>query len=327
MIINYKGKKLITTVYQSMSDEVFNTIKKEFYKKPSLSQVKQEIHDILFRGKSKTPSITRYFFRDLMAQVKLYNSKWSVADAFEYKPILEHFYGRVCSNPKAFPPSKPLIENICAAFRIGGKGIVKMPTNFEIKLVKEILGRYRLNNNYLDTSCGWGIRLLGSLSVNMKYFGIDPNYILVDRLYQLYYLCKDIKTNIPSVDIRCQGSEIFIPEWENKMGISFTSPPYFDFEDYKIGDQSIKLYKTFREWINKFWRPTIVNIYRYLINNAYMIINIKDYKQYKLEELTIEIASETGFKYWGMLKYIGNKRCHPKRDAISPILKIFLFRK
>lgn len=37
-------------------------------------------------------------------------------------------------------------------------------------------------------------------------------------------------------------------------------------------------------------RPTIVNIYKYLTENGYFIINVKNFDRYRLEENVIRIA-------------------------------------
>jgi len=100
---------------------------------------------------------------------------------------------------------------------------------------RNIIKKYNINDNWYDFSCGWGVRLLCAMSEKVNYFGTDPNYLLTD---QLNLLVSDYKANIgltTLTDIRTQGSQEFIPEWENTMGLAFSSPPYFDLEDYVVG--------------------------------------------------------------------------------------------
>jgi len=91
-------------------------------------------------------------------------------------------------------------------------------SNYPLSSVRHILDNYNVNNNYYDYSCGWGVRMLGSLAEGVNYFGTDPNFVLTERLTTMGSLYNKYIT--PSqFDIRTQGSEIFIPEWENKMGL------------------------------------------------------------------------------------------------------------
>ena len=92
--------------------------------------------------------------------------------------------------------------------------------------------------------------MLSSLKHNINYYGTDPNFMLVKKLIKInknYKIVNNLDTSCDPTghaslitDIRCQGSEIFIREWTGKMGMIFSSPPYYRLEDYKIGEQSIK---------------------------------------------------------------------------------------
>ena len=80
------------------------------------------------------------------------------------------------------------------------------------------------------------------------------------------------------------------------MGLCFTSPPYFYLEDYKIGNQSCNKDTSYDDWKNNYLEPTIINCYKYLIDTGYLVINIKNFDKFKLEEDTIYLAEKNGFK-------------------------------
>ena len=144
-----------------------------------------------------------------------------------------------------------------------------------------------------------GGRLAGALKNKVNYFGTDPNYLLVDKLKEFAKDYQKINWTKSGVDIRCQGSEKFIPEWEGKIGLAFSSPPYFLLEDYKIGDQSYKSgITTYDMWLNDYLKPTMQNIYKYLTIDGYFVINIKDFDKYALEKDTVRIAQECGFELY-----------------------------
>jgi len=306
--INYKGKKLITSFVAELSDDEFNQLRTDYYKKPSFKDVKNQFVKI-YNGGTKNNDITNYYVKDLMAKTLIYYNKWSIEDVFDYKPLLEFFYARTLSNEKVFPPTYDKIKNIETAFRLAGKGVASKPSNFPMKTVDKIINKYNKNNNYYDYSCGWGVRLTSAIKNKVNYFGTDPNYLLTERLNQLANdFMNTIGVNL-NVDIKSQGSEIFVPEWENKMGLSFSSPPYFNLEDYKVGKQSYTDGTTYDEWINNYFKPTIANIYKYLINDGYFIININNIGKNNLIKDTMDIAISNNFKYLCNEQLVNINRC------------------
>jgi hypothetical protein len=188
-------------------------------------------------------------------------------------------------------------------------GFVKKPTQFTIKEINTVLNTYKLpNNNYYDYSCGWGVRLLGAMNNRFNYYGTDPNTELIPRLEQMV---KDYSKEIPlntEVQFFNQGSEIFIPELENKIGISFSSPPYFILEDYKHGNQSINEYSNYKDWLEGYWRNTVKNIKRYLVDDGVFALNVKSFKEFDLLNDMRLIAEEEGFIFHESLELKVNLR-------------------
>ena len=294
MKIEYNGEILDTIHYKEMPEEKFIELKKEYYAKPDFENVKKQMIAIAWGG-TQNNFITDYYVKDLMAKTKIYYNKWTIEDVFNYKPLLEHFYGKVMANKNVYPDTMSDIDKIETAFRLGGKGIATKPANFPITTLDSILNKYNVNNNYYDFSCGWGARLTGALKHKVNYYGTDPNYLLTERLEQLAKDYKETMLQKTIVDIRTQGSEIYIPEWENKMGLAFSSPPYFYLEDYKIGDQSYKQGTSYQDWINNYLEPTFRNIYKYLIEDGYFILNINDFEKFTLVADSIRTAENNGF--------------------------------
>jgi len=292
--ISYKGKELDTVFTEEMSQEQYEKIKKEFYTKPNKDLVVDEIANLIIGGVQNT-NITNYYFKDLMAKTKVWYNKWSLEEVFEHKPLLDTFYAKTLSNEKVFT-SNNLLDNIETAFRLGGKGVASKVANFPIYKLDEIINRYNINNNWYDMSCGWGARLTTALKRKVNYFGTDPNYLLIERLKELNNDWKETTKMKSGVDIRAHGSEIFVPEWENKIGLCFTSPPYFNLEDYRVGKQSYTEGVTYESWLNNFMKPTIQNCHKYLIYDGIFAININDFNGIKLVNDTKKIAEECGFK-------------------------------
>ena len=307
--IEYKGKTLETTLYKEITEEEYKDIVNEYYTKPNFEEVKKQFV-ALSKGGIKNNHITNYYVKDLMAKTLIYFNKWSIEEVFEHKPLVEFFMGKANNNKKVFPDTMTNCQKIETAFRLCGKGVASKPANFPIKTIDEILENYNVNNYYYDFSCGWGARLTSALKNNVHYFGTDPNYLLTERLEQLAVDYHKTINNNTIVDIRTQGSEEFIPEWENKIGLAFSSPPYFYLEDYKVGNQSFKKGTSYNDWKEDYLKPTFRNIYYYLIQEGYFILNINNFKDYKLVEDSIEIAKEIGFVLIGEHKLNNIKRCY-----------------
>ena len=138
----------------------------------------------------------------------------------------------------------------------------------------------RKGQTFITNNCGWGNRCLAAIASKYQYnyFGTDPNSDLQPCYKaQADFVRDTIKSN-SNVDIRCHGSEVFIPEWEGKMDLSFTSPPYFNTERYcEESTQSAAMSGgNYYSWRDDFMRPTIKNVYRYLKPGAYYLLNLKN---------------------------------------------------
>lgn len=314
--INYLGKTYNTTIHADMSDEEFLSIKENYYKKPNFEEVKKQLKKIS-EGGMRTDKIIGYYLKDLMARVRIHYNNWTIAEALEYKPLMEFFKGKTLVNEKVFPKTRPLWRNIEDAFRLCGFKTCSRPTNFPLKSADDILQKYNVNGNYYDFSCGWGIRLLSALRNKINYYGVDTNNTLVERLNAISDTYKEFVGNSSSVEIKCVGSEIFNEEWEGKMGLAFSSPPYFNLEYYEGENTSCKEDTRYEDWLNNYMKPTIANIYRYLINDGIFAININNFQKYNDYDLigdTIKIAQENNFELIEVAELKNITRCSGHKE-------------
>ena len=269
-----------------------------------------------------------YFVKEIMSKTVLWHCKWSIEDVFDCKDLLSRFVAQTYTNDKVFPPDKPLIKNVETALRIGGKGVAEKPANFPLKTVDYILNKYNVNNWWYDYSCGWGSRLLGALKNNINYFGTDPNYILCDKLNEMSDLYKEtISTCTANIDIHCCGSEEYIDKYKGKIGMAFSSPPYFNLEDYKVGNQSWKEGLSYQEWLDGYMTQTIKNVHTYLIDNGYFLMNINNFKEFDLVRDVRTIIENNGFTYVTTETLNNIKRCNMFGDLNDNSEGIMVFRK
>lgn len=297
--ITHLGKTLETKFWFPLSDLQCEQLRNDFYNQPDFKEAKKEFLSIA-KGGVKTTNITQLYLKEVMSKVKFHHSKWSLEEVFNCNDLIRVLYGKTTINKKVFPDSDSNIKKIETHIRLAGKGVACKPTKFPIKTVREILELYNINNNYYDFSCGWGDRLLGAMSMNINYFGTDPNYLLTEQLENIKNDYRTVNIDpfdkFSIVDIRTQGSEIFIPEWENTIGVAFSSPPYFNLENYGVGKQSCNETTNYNDWIDYYYRPTFENINKYLISGGYLIVNINDFSKYKLVNDTIELLKEFNFE-------------------------------
>lgn len=298
--ITYLGRTFKTSITKPLTDDEYQEIVEYINRRPEWEDVEKEMHKV-FDGGVKISAITGYYFLSLMYDARNGQDAWSINEALQNKQIMEYFNGKISVNDKVFNPSTPLGERILTAFRLCGIRCCRKVPQFPLRVINDLLDRYtKPGDNFYDFSCGWGVRALSAMIHSVNYFGTDPNAALVDKIYEMskdFNFVNGIKSNL---DVRPIGSEVFIPEWENKMDFIFSSPPYFALEIYKSENQSYKEGMVYEEWLNTWMKPTILNINRYLKDDGIFAINIKDIfydKQwYSLENDTVTMIENMGFK-------------------------------
>jgi hypothetical protein len=189
-----------------------------------------------------------------------------------------------------------------------------------------------------DSSSGWGGRILGAMASRKKthYIGTDPNpdnFIkelgisryeyaakfyndnCVDDFSETFTKFFDVEKQGNTYELFQDGSELIqhnpkFQKYKGKLDLSFTSPPYFNREQYSQDEnQSFRAYGEYDDWRDNFLRPTLTTIYEYTKNDRYILWNIADIKigkdtYYALEQDSIDILNELGCQYKGKLKML-----------------------
>ncbi len=171
-----------------------------------------------------------------------------------------------------------------------------------------------------DMSMGYGGRILGAIISNVNYVGTDPATLTFKGLCE-------IKENHGRPDrqyfLNKKGSEVFKPK-ENCLDFAFTSPPYFNWEQYSDdAEQSFKNFSTNEDWNNGFLRKTIQNVMYGLKPGKYMGLNVANIKSHKtFEDDTVRIAKEEGFEHTDTYKLqLSSQESGAKYEPV------FIFRK
>lgn len=189
-----------------------------------------------------------------------------------------------------------------------------------------------------DSSAGWGGRIIGAMSTRKKvhYVGTDPNpdnfidelgisryeYVAdfynnncVDDFSETFGKFFEVEKQSNTFELFIDGSELIhnnpkFQKYKGKLDISFTSPPYFNREQYSQDEnQSFKAYGEYDDWRENFLKPTLKNIYDYLKPDRYILWNIASIKvgsntYFELEEDSRKILTDLGCEYKGKLKML-----------------------
>ena len=146
---------------------------------------------------------------------------------------------------------------------------------------------YSLNENLLKgtkiftPTLGWSSYAYGFLESNItkEYVGTD---VIPEVCKKTNKLITDLYPNIKK-DIYCKPSEDlakskrFIKKYENHFDVIFFSPPYYKLELYEGGNQSTSRYKTYPEWLEKYWEATIQLCKKVLAKNGKLCYIISGY--------------------------------------------------
>lgn len=331
--IEHLGKVFETTNYkEDISDELCQQIRDNFYLITPLEKVHKQMKNLYYKKGKEDSYVYDYFFYKLAAKCILKGHKWSIDEFLQSNDLLKYAMAKVINFPKVYPPTEDLvgiIKNIRTVFRISPSGSAAKLSNFHYSIIKELLENYSQEGktlNYYDFSCGWGTRMSAAINQNINYFGTDPNEELIDTLYKTYNEYKKVTETTSKVDIKAQGSEIFVPEWENIIDLAFSSPPYFDLEEYSGINQSTKLYPKYEDWLESYWRITVRNIKKYLQKDGHFIYNVKNLKEYNLENDMKKISEEEGFVFIGDSLVDNINRSSLRDNGKTNEEKMFIFK-
>ena len=189
----------------------------------------------------------------------LKNTKSGIDNVPTYMDVLEDLYLHDIIDYKIVTPSS------LHYMKEGRLGSVFSSYYFRASIMNPYLV-YSLNQSVLKgtkiftPTLGW-CSYLGFLEDPdvIEYVGTDviPGVCAkTSKFAKTYYKGK-------SVDIFCEPSEnlllnkTFMRKYQEHFDVVFFSPPYYELEKYPGKDQSIVKYKTYEEWLEKYWGATI----------------------------------------------------------------------
>lgn len=242
--------------------------------------------------------VLNHFFDDLIYQSKSKSGRYSPQEIIDSDILLATALNYIDNHPK-FYYKKSDEANLRDFFY--SSSLVGKVTNFNCVIARKIFECYVpfKGATIFDFSCGFGSRMLAALSSRYEYnyIGVDPYRELYLRLLNFSDWILQTLQNRATSQIFNLGSEIFIPSLVDQIDLSFSSPPYFNYEKYtESNTQSYIMFPTYEEWLEKFVLETLKNIYQYTKRGGLHLVNLEDTKRITIVDNWIEMASSVGFR-------------------------------
>ena len=178
---------------------------------------------------------------------------------------------------------------------------------------------------------GWGSYNYGFLESKSvtEYVGTDviPN------------VCKKVKSfanqlyPYKKTKIYCEPSEnlyhdkTFMAKYSGYFDTVFFSPPYYDLEMYSGAKQSTNKYKTYEEWLEKYWTPTIMMCNKILKKGGKMCYIISNYTKGKTTVNLVEDLTNITKKHFTLTHKIPMKNKSVYVNKTGNQEQIIIFRK
>ena len=290
------------------------------FRKYTVDELKTDVLRYL-EGKGCLHFVTRHWFDEAMHRCvgkhgirqKEFPEIRTPMDAVESDDFMDFLFGYMWSHSRKLfkeMTERPTLDSDLGPMdfvnirRFFTFSVPRKVAQFPSKAVRTVIGRlfpehdaFGETLNFHDMSCGFGMREACALLYSCSYFGTDPNRDLHSGYREMGAF---LKKHFPyvakgEIDVRCQGSETFIPEWEGRMDISMSSPPYFNIERYSDdGCASTRNLKNYPKWISEYAVPSIRNCIRYLKPNGWLCINIKNDLNRKMYDDFRDIMKDEG---------------------------------
>lgn len=216
-----------------MSNLWYKQHKKEIFPRYTTDELLYDINNYI-NGKGRLNKlINHYFKKDMYKAVRnkgnnkfitpfeAINNDDVINFILSYCKLKNNFY-----NPKQSEVAhvEQFLRNTMGICYIGGK-----VSNFNPVVARDIYNRYNIKNrrlNILDTSSGFGSRMLAAVLSGHNYCGFEPNKRLNKHLHDCVNFLYN--NNVIGIEQQCKifccGSEIYKSGLKSKFDIMFTSP-------------------------------------------------------------------------------------------------------
>ena len=136
------------------------------------------------------------------------------------------------------------------------------------KIDKQIVAQARLG--WFDPFMGHGSSPLYAARHGINYLGFDTNA----RAFAEYLHFIQDAIRGTTAEIRLQDSTEFLPELVGKFELCYTSPPYFNFEEYGGNRGHYENCQTYADFHQKITVPVFQNVAQYLVPGGMLALQL-----------------------------------------------------
>lgn len=305
MQFEINGRVIKTRYYTKVTKPILKQIahiRKNYYVKDA-DAMRINMRKVLLEGGSQITAIYNFFFEEIVNDSKRYDVSATVNQVLANDECLAAFLTKIEEKHVFFSSPCPVF-NMKQALRLGAISCVaKKLANFPLAPAKCLIYKYSLPVKsevpvYVDTSCGWGVRMLAAAATGHNYVGFDVNPRLIKQLHKQ---AKEIQRVLPEWKYKIveHGSELMHAKAIGVASFMLTSPPYYCLEEYQGAEQSYSQGMSYQHWCSSYLRPLMRNSYHYLRAGGYCLINIKDFKHYDLVHKTKLYGELAGLDFIG----------------------------
>jgi len=172
-------------------------------------------------------------------------------------------------------------------------------SNFRPLIAKYLMKKHcKERGNVLDLSAGWGARFLGAWSLGLNYFGIDPMTASEIDCMKTFISVREALSNITSSNSKliCGCSED-TSSYVDVPGVDYVivCPPYFKLEEYQCSKNSTDVYSEYKDWISKYWAPTVANaVSKMKSGSKFSLIMIDKWRKLELLKDMSDVILQNG---------------------------------
>jgi hypothetical protein len=170
-------------------------------------------------------------------------------------------------------------------------------SNFRPTISRTIVSKYTSPGaTVVDFSSGYGGRMLGCLSLERDYVGIEPCHQQVQGLSAMFRSLRKLKLTKSHAHVHQGCAEDLLPTLQsNYTPLVFSSPPYYDWERYSDqSSQSFLRYPTYEKWLSGFLQPIIFESSRILEKHGHLVLNISGKERWPARSDVQGIARRSG---------------------------------
>ena len=330
----------------AIEDEVFNIYRSRdilpisYY---SLEGCRQQILDLKNKstlvengtigvGNTSGQSFCRFWFQNMQDARVVDNANVSLYSRFHNDRKLRRAI-RLCYKYRNEGDKTVIPQNLRRALELVNGGTIQNFKPMNARAVWEYICP-NFMGRVLDFSSGYGGRMLGAMTSNMRYHytGIDPNTDTFRGLDALGSLVNEVVGT--SYEMYNTVSEEFDPE-AGAYDASFSSPPYFNLEIYTDElTQCMNRYTNMDAWFEHYVEPTLRMLHKGLAQDGMYAVNIADYKiareEFKILDRWIELSKKMNFEYQETVQMMLNTRPgvgNGKMDRVQKSEGVYIFKR